>query len=105
MAVFIHVVILGIILDCLGQVICRFVIGQSSPYKGDSARFFLKWRRVTRPLLIFRGLTGSQRTPGFWGVTAHPPSMLAPLVIEGFAPHKNSFSFHSAQIIHESYLK
>ena len=26
-AVFIHVVILGIILDCLEQVICRFVIG------------------------------------------------------------------------------
>ena len=31
---------------------------------------FLKWRRVTRPSLVFRGLTGSQRTPGFWGVTA-----------------------------------
>ena len=26
---------------------------------------FLKWRRVTRHLLVFRGLTGSQRTPGF----------------------------------------
>ena len=25
---------------------------------------FLKWRRVTRPPLVFRGLTGSQRTPG-----------------------------------------
>ena len=31
---------------------------------------FLKWRRVTRHPLVFRGLTGSQRTPGFWGVTA-----------------------------------
>ena len=30
---------------------------------------FLKWRRVTRPPLVFRGLMGSQRTPGFWGVT------------------------------------
>ena len=30
---------------------------------------FLKWRRVTRHPLVFRGLTGSQRTPGFWGVT------------------------------------
>ena len=30
---------------------------------------FLKWRQVTRPPLVFRGLTGSQRTPGFWGVT------------------------------------
>ena len=31
---------------------------------------FLKWRRVTRHPLVFRGLTGSQRTSGFWGVTA-----------------------------------
>ena len=30
---------------------------------------FLKWHRVTRPPLVFRGLTGNQRTPGFWGVT------------------------------------
>ena len=29
----------------------------------------LKWRRVTRHTLVLRGLTGSQRTPGF-GVTA-----------------------------------
>ena len=28
---------------------------------------FLKWRRVTRRPLVFRGLTGSQRTPGFLG--------------------------------------
>ena len=26
--------------------------------------------RVTRHLRVFCGLTGSQRTPGFWGVTA-----------------------------------
>ena len=26
---------------------------------------FLKWRRVTRYPLVFRGLTGSQRTPSF----------------------------------------
>ena len=31
---------------------------------------FLKWRWVTRHPLVFRGLTGSQRTLGFWGVTA-----------------------------------
>ena len=29
---------------------------------------FLKWRRVTGHPLVFHGLTGSQRTPGFWGV-------------------------------------
>ena len=26
---------------------------------------FLKWRPVTQHPLVFRGLTGSQRTPGF----------------------------------------
>ena len=26
---------------------------------------FLKWHRVTRQPLVFRGLTGSQRAPGF----------------------------------------
>ena len=31
---------------------------------------FLKWRRVTRHPVVFRGLTGSQRTPGFWDVIA-----------------------------------
>ena len=30
---------------------------------------FLKWRRVTRHPLVFRGLTDSQRTPGFRGIT------------------------------------
>ena len=31
---------------------------------------FHEWRRVTRHSLVFRGLTGSQRTLGIWGVTA-----------------------------------
>ena len=31
---------------------------------------FQKWRRVTRHPLVFRELTGSQRTPGFRGVTS-----------------------------------
>ena len=30
---------------------------------------FHEWRRVTRHPLVFRGLTGSQWTPGFWDVT------------------------------------
>ena len=30
---------------------------------------FREKSRVTRHSLVFRGLTGSQRTPGFWGVT------------------------------------
>ena len=45
------------------------------PYLGRAPRTketlpdFLKWRRVTRHPLVFRRLTGSQRTPRFWGVT------------------------------------
>ena len=30
---------------------------------------FLKWIRVTRHPLVFRRLTDTQRTPGFWDVT------------------------------------
>ena len=32
--------------------------------------------RVTRHSRVFRGLTGSQRTPGFWGVTPLQGSLL-----------------------------
>ena len=41
-----------------------------APRTKETLPNFLKWRRVTRPPLVFHGLTGSQRTPGFWGVTA-----------------------------------
>ena len=46
-------------------------------YLGRAARTketlpdFLKWRLVTRHPLVFRGLTGSQRTPGF-GASQEP---------------------------------
>ena len=40
-----------------------------APRTKETLPDFLKWRRVTRPPLEFRGLTGSQRTPEFWGVT------------------------------------
>ena len=36
---------------------------------------FLKWRRVTRHPLVFRGLTGSQRTPGIGVSQALSPSI------------------------------
>ena len=39
-----------------------------APHTKETLPDFLKWRRVIRPPLVFRGLTGSQRTPGFWGV-------------------------------------
>ena len=41
-----------------------------APRTKETLPDFLKWHRVTRRPLVFRGLTGSQRTPGFWGVTA-----------------------------------
>ena len=40
-----------------------------APSTKESLPDFLKWGRVTRHPLVFRGLTGSQRTPGCWGVT------------------------------------
>ena len=40
-----------------------------APRTKETLPDFLKWRRVTRPSLVFHGLTGSQRTPGFWDVT------------------------------------
>ena len=40
-----------------------------APCTKETLPDYLKWRRVTRHPLVFCGLTGSQRTPGFWGVT------------------------------------
>ena len=45
-----------------------FHLGRA-PRTKETLPDFLKWRRVTRHPLVFRGLTGSQRTPGFRGVT------------------------------------
>ena len=35
-----------------------------APRTKETLPDFLKWRQVTRHPLVFRGLTGSQRTPG-----------------------------------------
>ena len=40
-----------------------------APRTKETLSDFLKWRRVTRHPLVFRELTSSQRTLGFWGVT------------------------------------
>ena len=56
------------ILDCLGQDMQVLYLGRA-PRTKETLPDFLKWRRATRPPLVFRRLTGSQRTPGFWGVT------------------------------------
>ena len=52
------------ILDCLGQDMQVLYLGRA-PRTKETLPDFLKWRRVTRPPLVFRRLTGSQRTPGF----------------------------------------
>ena len=36
-----------------------------APRTKETLPDFLKWRQVTRHPLVFRGLTGSRRTPGF----------------------------------------
>ena len=41
-----------------------------APRTKETLPDFHEWRRVTRHPLVFRGLTGSQRTPGNRGVTA-----------------------------------
>ena len=48
---------------------------------------FLKWRRVTRHPLVFRGLTGSQRTLGF-GVSH---GLLAEFIYQNI--YKNKITF------------
>ena len=58
------------ILVCLGQDMQVCNLGRA-PRTKETLPDFLKWRRATRPPLVFRGLTGSQRTPGFWGVTVY----------------------------------
>ena len=72
--IFTHVGIILHLLDCLGQVNAGYLrvlyLGRA-PRTKETLPDFLKWRRVTRHSLVFRGLTGSQRTPGFWGVTIY----------------------------------
>ena len=54
-----------VIVNLLGQV-CT--LGRA-PRTKETLPDFHEWCRVTRHPRIFRGLTGCQRTPGFWGVT------------------------------------
>ena len=66
------------ILDCLGQVNADYLqvlyLGRA-PRTKETLPHFLKWRRATRHPLVFRRLTGSQRTPRVWGVTTTRLSM------------------------------
>ena len=50
-----------------------------APRTKETLPDFHEWRWVTRHPLVFRGLTGSQRTPGKWGIT----HMTYTLMLEG----------------------
>ena len=50
-----------------GTGICRYCFWVELPIQKETLPDFLKWRRVTRPPIVFRGLTGSQRTPRVLG--------------------------------------
>ena len=56
-----------------GTGMCRFVqvlyLGRA-PCTNETLPDFREKCRVTRHSRVFHGLTSSQRTPGFWGVTA-----------------------------------
>ena len=62
---------IGYILDYIALFGTEYVGFRQVLYLGRAPRTketlpdFLKWRWVTRHPLVFRGLTGSQRTPGF----------------------------------------
>ena len=62
---FTHVMIYWTVWDRYMQVL---FLGRA-PRTKETLPDFREKCRVTRHSRVFRGLTGSQRTPGFWGVT------------------------------------
>ena len=58
-----------------GTGICRFLYLGRAPRTKETLPDFREKFRVARHSRVFRGLTGSQRTPGIWGVTAWYPSL------------------------------
>ena len=62
---FIHVIVILMFETSYMQVL---YLGRA-PRTKETLPDFLEKCRVTRHSRVFRGLTGSQRTPGFWGIT------------------------------------
>ena len=52
-------------IELLGTGFMQVLYLGRAPRTNETLPDFLKWRMVTRHPLVFRGLTGSQRTPGF----------------------------------------
>ena len=80
------------ILDCLGQDMQVLYLGRALRTK-ETLPDFLKWRRVTRHPLVFRGLTGSQRTPGFGA--SHSPTKTTSFTYVAIDLIRISFSYLS----------
>ena len=70
-----HVIGYIVILDCLGQVLCRSCIWVELPVQRRLCPIFVKNVGSLDIHECFRGLTCSQRTPGFRGVTARYQSL------------------------------
>ena len=64
-----------------------FYLGKA-PFTKETLPEFLKWRRVTRNQLVFRGLTGSQRTPGFRASQNVSPSFKPVKQKRSFSPER-----------------
>ena len=96
--IFTHVGSILHILDCLGQVNAGYLqvlyLGRA-PRTKETLPDFLKWRRVTRHPLVFRRLTGSQRTPRVWGVTAQIQSGVWVQVARAFGEVGLTFAIKS----------
>ena len=62
-----------LIIDCyiglFGKVFMQVLYLGRAPRTKETLPDFREKCRVTRHSRVFRGLTGSQRTPEFWGVT------------------------------------
>ena len=54
-----------------------------APRMKETLPDFCEWRRVTRHSRVFRGLTGCQRTPWFWGVIVDSTVMRLGDCLEG----------------------
>ena len=67
-------------------------LGRASRTK-ETLPDFLKWRRVTRQPLVFRGLTGSKRTPGF-GASHENSHTNAPLRPQPLSPNLSQLMQH-----------
>ena len=58
-----------LILNIIGTGFMQVLYLGRAPRTKETLPDFREKCRVTRYSRVFHGLTGSQRTPGFWGVT------------------------------------